>query len=74
MSPVEDKVYEVYDPSAGSGSLVLHLANELGEGSFGDKAQVYTQDVLFICCTNYTIIRPVRQYIFWNKTATFAIL
>ena len=45
MSPVEDKVYEVYDPSAGSGSLVLHLANELGEGSFGDKAQVYTQDI-----------------------------
>ena len=45
MSPVEDKIYEVYDPSAGSGSLVLHLANELGQGSFGDKAQVYTQDI-----------------------------
>lgn len=45
MSPVEDKLYEVYDPSAGSGSLVLHLANELGQGSFGDKAQVYTQDI-----------------------------
>ena len=45
MSPVEDKIYEVYDPSAGSGSLVLHLANELGEGSFGDRAQVYTQDI-----------------------------
>ena len=45
MSPVEDKIYEVYDPSAGSGSLVLHLANELGKGSFGDKAQVYTQDI-----------------------------
>ncbi len=45
MSPVEDKVYEVYDPSAGSGSLVLHLANELGEGSFGDKAHVFTQDI-----------------------------
>ena len=45
MSPVEDKIYEVYDPSAGSGSLVLHLANELGRGSFGDKAQVYTQDI-----------------------------
>lgn len=45
MSPIEDKLYEVYDPSAGSGSLVLHLANELGEGSFGDKAQVYTQDI-----------------------------
>lgn len=45
MSPVEDKIYEIYDPSAGSGSLVLHLANELGSGSFGDKAQVYTQDI-----------------------------
>lgn len=45
MSPVEDKVYEIYDPSAGSGSLVLHLANELGHGSFGEKAQVYTQDI-----------------------------
>ncbi len=45
MSPIEDKIYEVYDPSAGSGSLVLHLANELGRGSFGDKAQVYTQDI-----------------------------
>ena len=45
MSPVEDKIYEVYDPSAGSGSLVLHLANELGKGSFGDKARVYTQDI-----------------------------
>ena len=45
MSPVEDKIYEIYDPSAGSGSLVLHLANELGKGSFGDRAQVYTQDI-----------------------------
>lgn len=45
MSPVEDKIYDIYDPSAGSGSLILHLANELGKGSFGDKAQVYTQDI-----------------------------
>ena len=45
MTPVEDKIYETYDPSAGSGSLVLHLANELGKGSFGDKAHVYTQDI-----------------------------
>lgn len=45
MSPIEDKIYEIYDPSAGSGSLVLHLANELGEGSFGEKAHVYTQDI-----------------------------
>ncbi|MCI1269581.1 MAG: type I restriction-modification system subunit M [Ruminococcus sp.] len=45
MSPIEDKVYEVYDPSAGSGSLVLHLANELGKGTFGDKAHVFSQDI-----------------------------
>ena len=45
MAPVEDKIYEIYDPSAGSGSLVLHLANELGKGSFGEKAHVYTQDI-----------------------------
>ena len=45
MSPVEDKIYEVYDPSAGSGSLVLHLAHALGKGKFGDKASVYTQDI-----------------------------
>lgn len=45
MSPVEDKIYEIYDPSAGSGSLVLHLAHALGKGKFGDKASVYTQDI-----------------------------
>lgn len=46
MSDVDpDKLYEVYDASAGSGSLVLHLANELGEGKFGNRARVYTQDI-----------------------------
>lgn len=45
MSPIEDTIYDVYDPSAGSGSLVLHLANELGNGKFGNKARVYTQDI-----------------------------
>lgn len=45
MSPVKDTIYEIYDPSAGSGSLVLHLANELGNGSFGNKARVFTQDI-----------------------------
>ena len=46
MSPIrDDKLYEIYDPSAGSGSLVLHLANELGHGKFGNKARVYTQDI-----------------------------
>lgn len=45
MTPVKDTLYDIYDPSAGSGSLILHLANELGKGSFGDKAQVFTQDI-----------------------------
>lgn len=46
MSTVEDdKLYEVLDCAAGSGSLVLHLANELGHGKFGNRARVYTQDV-----------------------------
>lgn len=46
MSDIEeDKIYEIYDPSAGSGSLVLHLANELGHGKFGSNARVYTQDI-----------------------------
>lgn len=45
MAPVENKSYSIYDPSAGSGSLVLHLANELGHGEFGHKAQVFTQDI-----------------------------
>lgn len=45
IAPVEDISYDIYDPSAGSGSLILHLAHELGEGSFGNKALVYTQDI-----------------------------
>lgn len=46
MSKVEDdKLYEILDCAAGSGSLVLHLANELGKGKFGNRARVYTQDV-----------------------------
>lgn len=45
MSPVKDTIYEIYDPSAGSGSLILHLANALGNGSFGNKARVFTQDI-----------------------------
>lgn len=46
MSQVEDdRLYEVLDCAAGSGSLVLHLANELGHGKFGNRARVYTQDV-----------------------------
>jgi type I restriction enzyme M protein len=36
---------EVYDPSAGSGSLVLHLANELGKDKNISRAIVYTQDI-----------------------------
>ena len=46
MSTVEeDRLYEVLDCAAGSGSLVLHLANELGRGRFGNRARVYAQDV-----------------------------
>lgn len=46
MSEVkDDKLYEVLDCAAGSGSLVLHLANELGHGQFGNRARVYCQDV-----------------------------
>lgn len=36
---------EIYDPSAGSGSLVLHLANELGKEKDISRAIVYTQDI-----------------------------
>lgn len=46
MSKVDDnKLYDVLDCAAGSGSLVLHLANELGHGKFGNRARVYAQDV-----------------------------
>lgn len=36
---------EIYDPSAGSGSLVLHLAHELGQDKGFNRATVYTQDI-----------------------------
>lgn len=39
------KAAEVYDPSAGSGSLVLHLAHELGQEAGMNRAIVYTQDI-----------------------------
>ena len=39
------KACEIYDPSAGSGSLVLHLANELGKEKDISRAIVYTQDI-----------------------------
>ena len=46
MAPIQDdKLYEILDCAAGSGSLVLHLANELGHGKFGNRARVYCQDV-----------------------------
>ena len=41
----ENKLYEITDFAAGSGSLILHLANELGHGKFGNRARVYTQDI-----------------------------
>lgn len=36
---------EIYDPAAGSGSLILHLAHELGQESGMNRSIVYTQDV-----------------------------
>ena len=36
---------EIYDPSAGSGSLILHLANALGKEGEINRAIVYTQDI-----------------------------
>ena len=36
---------EIYDPAAGSGSLILHLAHELGQESGLNRAIVYTQDI-----------------------------
>lgn len=36
---------EIYDPSAGSGSLILHLAHELGADEGINRAVVYTQDI-----------------------------
>lgn len=44
MSP-EIKASEIYDPSAGSGSLILHLAHELGADEGINRAVVYTQDI-----------------------------
>ncbi len=44
-STEEIKAAEIYDPSAGSGSLVLHLANELGKDGGINRALVYTQDI-----------------------------
>lgn len=39
------KASEIYDPSAGSGSLVLHLGNELRQEDGTARAIVYTQDI-----------------------------
>lgn len=36
---------EICDPAAGSGSLVLHLAHELGQDDGLNRAIVYTQDI-----------------------------
>lgn len=36
---------EIYDPSAGSGSLILHLAHELGQERGTNRAHVYSQDI-----------------------------
>ena len=39
------KAVEIYDGTAGSGSLILHLAHELGQESNMNRAVVYTQDI-----------------------------
>ncbi len=36
---------EIYDGAAGSGSLILHLAHELGQEDGVNRAIVYTQDI-----------------------------
>lgn len=36
---------EIYDAAAGSGSLILHLAHELGQEHGMNRAIVYTQDI-----------------------------
>lgn len=36
---------EISDPSAGSGSLILHLAHELGQENGMNRAVIYTQDI-----------------------------
>lgn len=36
---------EIYDPSAGSGSLILHLAHELGQERGTNRAHVFSQDI-----------------------------
>ena len=36
---------EIYDPSAGSGSLILHLAHELGQEKGTNRAHVFSQDI-----------------------------
>lgn len=41
MVPQGDKNVTVYDPAAGSGTLVLALAHEIGE----DNCTIYTQDI-----------------------------
>lgn len=39
------KASEIYDPGAGSGSLILHLAHELGDVDGINRAIVYAQDI-----------------------------
>lgn len=41
----ENKGAEIYDPSAGSGTLIMHLAHALGQEQGTNKALIYTQDI-----------------------------
>lgn len=44
MSNIEPgKLYRIYDPSAGSGCLILHLAQELQR--YGCRVRIYAQDI-----------------------------
>ncbi|MDD2637057.1 MAG: class I SAM-dependent DNA methyltransferase [Bacteroidales bacterium] len=36
---------EIYDPSAGSGTLIMHLSHELGKEDGINKSMIYTQDI-----------------------------
>ena len=41
----EDNGVEIYDPCAGTGSLIMHLAHEIGSSNGINKATIYTQDL-----------------------------
>ena len=42
---IENNGVEIYDPCAGTGSLIMHLAHEIGSSDGINKATIYTQDL-----------------------------